>query len=74
MKIIRILTLVIITVVAVWGASAAVKRNQIIVVHTGESKTLLWNPATHEEVRNETADGNMMLTVQPKDLSKERER
>lgn len=37
-----------------------------IVVHTGESKTFLYNPLTHEEVRNETADGNVILTVQPK--------
>ena len=30
----------------------------------------MWNPSTHEEVRNETADGNVILTVQPKDDTK----
>lgn len=39
----------------------------IIVVHSGESKTLHYNPETHEEVRNEMADGNVMLTVKPKE-------
>lgn len=38
----------------------------IIVVHSGESKTLHYNPLTHEEVRHEMADGCFMLTVKPK--------
>lgn len=43
------------------------ERVEIIVVHSGQSKTLLYNPATHEEVRGETADGNVILTAQPKE-------
>lgn len=39
----------------------------ITVVHSGESLTIKWNPVTHEEVRNETADGNVILTIQPKE-------
>lgn len=48
-------------------ALARDEHQTIIVVHTGESKTLLYNPATSVEIRNETADGNVMLTVQPKE-------
>lgn len=40
--------------------------DEVIVVHTGESKSLLWNPLTHDEFRQETADGNLMFTVTPK--------
>lgn len=40
--------------------------DEIIVVHTGESKSLLWNPLTHDEFRQEMADGNQMFTVTPK--------
>lgn len=40
--------------------------DEIIVVHTGESKSLLWNPSTHDEFRQEMADGNQMFTVTPK--------
>lgn len=46
---------------------ALTDRQTIIVVHTGESKSLLYNPATSKEVRGEMPDGNVMLTVQPKD-------
>lgn len=58
-----------------WGSvsiACAVERladaqePNIIVVHSNQSKTLLYNPLTHHEVRNETADGNVILTVQPK--------
>lgn len=42
-------------------------EQKIIVVHTDESLTLLYNPVTHHEVRNETADGNVILTVEPKE-------
>lgn len=38
----------------------------IIQVHTGQSRTLKWNPLSSEEVRNETADGGVILTVQPR--------
>lgn len=41
-------------------------NDNLIVVHTGETKSLLYNPDTHEEVRSEMADGNIALTVQPK--------
>lgn len=57
------------------GAIIIVNRtgaeSEVIVVHTGESRTLQWNPETHEEVRTETPDGNVMLTVQPKRKSLE---
>lgn len=48
---------------------AFMDRQVIIVVHTGESKTLHWNPATHELIQSEMADGNAMTTVQPKESS-----
>lgn len=57
-------------IVLILGAIIIVNRtgaeSEVIVVHTGESQTLMWNPETHEEVRTETPDGNVMLTVQPK--------
>lgn len=49
----------------VWLAAQA-NHTGIIQVHTGESRTLKWNPLSSEEVRNETADGGVILTVQPK--------
>lgn len=52
------------TVFSVYALAAG--QVEIIVVHSNQSKTLLWNPVTHEEVRNQTADGNMIVTVQPK--------
>lgn len=51
------------TVLSVYTLAAG--QVEIIVVHSNQSKTLLWNPATHEEVRNVTADGNVILTVRP---------
>jgi hypothetical protein len=43
-----------------------------IVVHTSESRTLLYNPTTHKEVRQEMPDGNVALTVRLKsDVAKE---
>lgn len=38
----------------------------IVYVRSDEAHTWVWNPATHEMVTNETADGNMITTVQPK--------
>lgn len=71
MKTIRALILGILVVTVAWGAHvmvhAMIPQVEIIVVHTGESKTLHYNPETHEEVRNEMADGNVMLTVKPKE-------
>lgn len=52
------------TVFSVYALAAG--QVEIIVVYSNQSKTLLWNPATHEEVRNETADGNVILTVRPR--------
>lgn len=52
------------TVFSVYALAAG--QVEIIVVHSNQSKTLLWNPVTHEEVRNQTADGNVILTVQPR--------
>lgn len=49
------------------GAWTLQDDRTIIVVRSNESRTLLWNPETHHEVRNETADGNVILTVQPKE-------
>lgn len=46
---------------------AEIRSSSIIVVHSGESKTLHYNPVTHEEVRQEMADGCFMLTVKPKE-------
>lgn len=45
----------------------AAHEPNITVVHSGESLTIKWNPVTHKEVRNETADGGIILTVQPQD-------
>lgn len=60
-----IVWLVIATTLCVYSVTAQDNVN-IIVVHSNESKTLLYNPATHHEVRNETADGNIILTVERK--------
>lgn len=71
MKAIKLLILYVAIGVAVaWGVHTVRSMPDIIVVHTGESKTLHYNPATHEEVRNEMADGNVMLTVKPKESGK----
>lgn len=62
----RLLLIIWLLVASVITIYALTDKQVIIVVHTGESKTLLYNPATHEVVSNETADGNVILTVQPK--------
>lgn len=51
-------------------AVSATSTTEIIIVHTGESKSLQFNPATHDEVRNEMADGNVMVSAVPKKASK----
>ena len=70
MRLARITLALLSAVVAGWGVHAATQpmtqQQRIIVVRSDESKTLLWNPTTHEEVRNETADGNVIMTVRPK--------
>lgn len=38
----------------------------IVYVRSDESHTWVWNPATHDVITNEVADGNMITTVQPK--------
>lgn len=50
-----------------------IDNDTIIIVHTGETKTFHYNPATHGELREEMADGNLMLSVVPKEVLKERE-
>lgn len=45
--------------------------DDLIVVHTGETRSQLWNPLTHEEVHEETADGNIITTQRPKTDSAE---
>lgn len=49
-------------------------EQEIIVVHSGESKTFHYNPATHGELREEMADGGMMLSVVPLEVLEERRR
>lgn len=43
-----------------------IDEKELVVVHTNEAHSLLYNPATHEEFREETADGNVILSVRPK--------
>lgn len=59
---------VIIAVVLFINGSMAQGRTDpdIIVVRTGETRILHYNPDTSEEVRHEMADGNIMLMVKPK--------
>lgn len=38
----------------------------IVEIRSDESHTWKWNPATHEVITNEAADGSMITTVQPK--------
>jgi hypothetical protein len=47
-------------------------EQEIIIVHSGESKTFHYNPATHGELREEMADGGMMLSVVPLEVLEER--
>ena len=44
-----------------------IDENGMIVVHTGESRSLHFNPATHQELREETADGGIIYTVYPRE-------
>lgn len=74
MKTIRTIILIGLTLLAAWQVATwtvhavdAWYSIQVIVVHTGESKTLQFNPDTHKEVRNEMVDGNVMLTIQPRE-------
>lgn len=41
-------------------------EKELVVVHSDEAHSLLYNPATHEVSQSETADGNVILSVRPK--------
>jgi hypothetical protein len=72
-SILHVLLLAFVLTIGAWGVQVTAQDDHpltdisIINVRTHESRTLKWNPVTHEEVRNETADGNVILTVQPKE-------
>lgn len=38
-------------------------EQEIIIVHTGESRTLRYNPLVHGELHQEMPDGDMLLSV-----------
>lgn len=64
-----LLSLLVVAVFTFFSVGSVAQEKPVvtfIVVHTGESRALLWNPLTHDEFRQETADGNLMLTVTPK--------
>lgn len=44
-----------------------VDEKELVVVHTGEAHSLLYNPATHEVSQSEVADGNITLSIRPKE-------
>lgn len=49
------------------GARAIFADSPIIIVHTGETRVLQWNPDTSEEVHEQLPDGNVRTIVRPKE-------
>lgn len=43
-----------------------IDEKELVVVHTDEAHSLLYNPMTHEVSESETADGNVILIIRPK--------
>lgn len=46
-----------------------ITEKELVVVHSDEAHSLLYNPLTHEVSESEVADGNIILSIRPKNES-----
>lgn len=49
-------------------------EQEIIIVHTGESRTLRYNPLVHGELHQEMPDGDILLSIVSLESLEERQR